>query len=96
MTYRIRPGIVRLKICDVDLLVATRAVWEQCPRVRPIPRLWSACWAIMEQEGRTDRDVVRTFMTLLRKPEEEIRATFDPIFQTLCAEGYLVPAEDES
>ena len=94
MVYKTRPGIVLLKICDVDVLAATRQTWEHCPAIRPIPRMWAGCWAVM-QKGRTSEDVIDTFVRLFRRPEEEIRKRFDKIFTTLYEAGYLIPAEEE-
>lgn len=93
MAYRIRPGIVRVRICDTDLLVAKRTIWEECPRVRVIPRLWAACWAVMEND-RTDEDVVIAFAGLLRKPEDEVRERFEKIFRTLYNENYLIEVQE--
>lgn len=72
MAYKIRPGIVRVHICESDLLIATRPLWEICPRIRRIPRLWAACWAIMELDPavKTDADVISTFSTLFSLPEK--------------------------
>ena len=95
MTYRIRPGIVLINICGQNLLAATRPVWEQCPRVRKIPRLWAACWKIME-DGKTDQDVIEAFAGLLQKKPEEIRSRFESIFQTLEKEGYLICEDIDS
>ena len=94
MIYKVRPGIVCLRICDVDLLVATRAVWEQCPAVRPLPKSWAACWAVMEK-GRTSEEAVAAFSRLFHKPEEEMQAKLDKAFDALYREGYLIEAEDE-
>ena len=93
MIYKIRPGIVRLRICDVDLLAATRQVWEQCPAVRPLPRIWAACWALMEN-GSTSEEAVDTFVRLFRQSEEEVHAKLGNVFETLYSEGYLIEAED--
>ncbi len=90
MIYKIRPGIVRLKICDVDILAATREVWENCPTIRPLPRLWACCWAIMEK-GSTSADVIRTFAKLFGQSEDEARQRLDKIFSELYKQGYLIP-----
>lgn len=101
MAYKIRPGIVRVHICESDLLIATRPLWEICPRIRRIPRLWAACWAIMELDPavKTDADVISTFSTLFSLPEKnnhgkDIQKKLEHIFQTLAEEGYLI--HDES
>ena len=95
MAYKIRPGIVRVRICGKDLLVAKRSVWEECPRVRIIPKLWAACWAVMEND-RTDQDVVAAFAGLLNKSEDEVRERFDKIFRTLYDENYLIKTEERT
>ena len=95
MAYKIRPSIVRVRICGKDLLVAKRSVWEECPRVRIIPKLWAACWAVMEND-RTDQDVVAAFAGLLNKSEDEVRERFDKIFRTLYDENYLIKTEERT
>ena len=94
MVYKTRPGVVLLRICDVDLLAATRAVWEQCPAVRPLPRLWAGCWGMMEK-GRTSEEVTEFFVRVFRLPEEEIREKLKEAFEKLYKEGYLIAAEEE-
>jgi|GEM_PF-2390068 len=95
MAYKIRPGFVLLNICDAHLLVATRPLWSEFPRVRPLPRLWAACWTLMEK-GRTDREVVASFAKLFRKPEDEVDRRFEEMFSTLAQEGYLISSEDDA
>jgi len=93
MSYKTNPGIVLINICDTNLLVATRAEWEHCPVIRPIPKLWAACWKIMEN-GKTDSDVVQAFASLLRKPESDVRTRLNKIFETLSSEGLLIESEE--
>ncbi len=90
--YYVRPGIVKVSVCGANLLVATRAVWVECPRIRPIPKLWAVCWGIMAQ-GKSDREAVKVFSDLLNRPEEEIRRKLDKCFSTLAEEGYLLPSD---
>ena len=94
MSYQTHPGIVLINICDTNLLVATRAHWEQFPVVRPIPKLWAACWKILES-GKTEQDVIHAFASLLRKSENEVSARLKKIFETLAAEGLLIESEEK-
>ena len=94
MTYKARPGIVLVNVCDAHLLVATRSLWSEFPRVRPISRLWAACWTLMEKDN-TDQDAVLVFRRLFSMSEEDVRKRFAKMFSTLAEEGYLIPAEDE-
>lgn len=94
MSYRIRPGIALINICGTHLLAAERAVWEECPRVRQIPRLWAACWTIMEK-GKTDQDVVEAFTDLVSGSEEDIRVRLGKVFTQMYEEGYLLKTEND-
>ena len=96
--YKVRPGIVHIKVCDADLLVVTRKIWEGFPgrHVRTVPRLWAACWAVMEKDGKTDQDAVNAFTSLLRRPEEQIRKRLEKCFTTLAEEGYMIYTEEEA
>ncbi len=89
MSYKIRPGIVRVQICGSDFLVATRPLQEELPGVKKIPKLWAACWAVMEKD-RTDKEVVEAFAGLLGKTAEQVRSKLDPVFSKLEEQGYLL------
>ena len=93
MEYRIRPGIVLLRICDVDMLVAKREVWEECPHIRPLPKLWGLCWFMMEK-GRTSNEVVGAFVRMFGHTENEEKERLRKIFEKLYEEGYLIPVEE--
>lgn len=94
MIYKTRPGIVLIRICDVDVLAATRAVWGQCTSVRPLPRLWAGCWALMEK-GRTSEEIISVFARLFQQPEDVTREKLEKIFRKLYEEGYLIEAVTE-
>lgn len=89
MTYRTRKGIVLLHVCGSDLLAATREAWEECPRIRPVPKIWAVVWKLMEQ-GKTSQEIVETFQSMLNRPETEVRERFDRIFEAMSEEGYLI------
>ena len=82
-----------IRICDVDILTATRKTWEVCPAVRPLPRMWAACWHLMEK-GRSSEEVIQTFVSLFHQPEEKVRLKLDKIFLKLFEEGYLISSEE--
>ena len=92
MVYRTRPGIVLLNICDSHVLAATRAAWDDCPHLRPIPTLWSICWALMEQ-GKTSEEALRFQIEFFHLPEDKLRAKLAPMFEILSREGFLIPEE---
>lgn len=90
MNYRTRKGIVLLHVCGSDLLAATREAWAECPRIRPVPRIWAVVWKLLEQ-GKTSQEVVEAFQSMLSRPEAEVRERFDRIFKAMSEEGYLIP-----
>ncbi len=94
MAYKIRPGAVMLKICDSFILTATHDIWEDCRHVRPIPKMWAACWKIMEK-GMSDEEAIEAFATLYGQPKEQIRGRYDEIFRTLFEDGFLIKDEEK-
>ena len=95
MLYKIRPGVVMVRICDVDILTATREVWNQCPAVRPLPRMWAFVLFLMEQ-GRNSEEALAGLAKVLKKPREELERQYESVFAKLYEEGFLVPAEEET
>ena len=89
MTYRTREGIVLLHVCETDLMVATRQIWEECPAVQPVPRIWAVIWKLMEQ-GKTEQEIIDSFCGILTRPEKEVRNRFMQIFEKMAEEGYLI------
>lgn len=95
MDYKRKPGITMIQVCGQHMLVASRSVWGEVSRIRPISRVWAVCWQLMDGD-KTSKDVVRVFADLFKKPEGEICERFDKIFTSLFEEGYLIPAEENS
>lgn len=94
MVYKTRQGITLLNICGTNLLIATRPLWQTCPRVRPLPKFWAACWSIMSN-GRNSEEAIMFFSDFLHRTPEELKDKCVPIFETLSKEGFLIPVEDE-
>ncbi len=95
MNYKLRPGVVMVRICDVNILAATREIWDQCPQIRPLPFKWYLGCSMMAL-GRSSEVSLRTISKVLGKAMEELHQQYDPIFAKLCEEGFLVPAEEET
>ena len=95
MNYKIRPGIVCLKVCGADLLVAARPAWEACPHVQPIPPFWASCWAMLEK-GYTSEELIAAYAQLLKRSDEEVRPRLERVFQTLNDKGFLIAEESAS
>jgi len=93
MMYKFRPGIVLLQVCNVDLLVAKRELWESFPRIRPISKKCVLICKIMEKGINSDQAIIG-FSRILNITIEESHKKFDPIIKRLAEEGYLIPFEE--
>ena len=92
MAYKARKGIVLLKICGVDVLASTREAWDECPSIRPIPRLWAGGWTLL-QKGRTTDDVLKVFSDLFKDKAFIFSQKLEQAFEQLYKEGFLIPTE---
>ena len=93
MRYRIRPGIVKAKICGSQYLIPTRKASEECPQILRLSLLTIASWELIE--NHREQDIYRVYEILTKKPEDEVRKTVDQMLSDLCAKGFLIEAEDE-
>ena len=93
MRYKIRPGIVRTKICDVWLLIPTREASEDCPHIMKLTLLSSIVWETIEK-GKPMEDAVRAFRILLKKPDDMIHVKIQRIIDKFCEDGFLICEED--
>ena len=95
MVYKARPGVVRVRICDTDILTAKREVWDQCPTVFPLPRLWAYAWFLIERRGSSE-EALESMSVVMKKSVDELREQFAPCFEKLSQMGFLIPAEEET
>ena len=97
MAYKARPGIVLTNICDVPLLIPTRAASESCPHVMRLNLLSTIVWKTFEQDMPME-NAVRAFQIFLKTSDEEVKARIQKITDDLYEKGFLieVPYEDEA
>ena len=93
MRYITRPGIVSLRICDTDLLVSSRASWEEVPRVRAVERHIAAIITLMEK-GESFEEALSLFFRFINKPEHVIRERFEKSIGSLLKDGFLICVEE--
>lgn len=94
MAYKIRPGVVLIQVCNAEILVASRAIWKECPHIMPIPKQWAIGWRFMEI-GKTDREFVSTLAEMTNNSSDTVRERFSKMFETLSAQGFLLEVPDE-
>lgn len=94
MKYQPRPGVVLTKICDLNVLIPSRAAYGDCRTIKRLPALWAITW---EQLGREDAEerIMTVHRILTRKPDEEIRANLDAFLRDLASKGFLIEQNEK-
>ena len=87
--YKPRPGIVAAQICGTFVLIPTRAVYDDCKTIRPIPAPWVMLWLMLERGESVDR-ICAYYQKMSNKSEAELRGKIETILTTLCEKGYLI------
>lgn len=89
MNYKIRHGIIRTKICGVQMLVPTREASEKCPNVMQLSLISSIVWETIEKNMPMEK-AHQACKILLRKSDEEVDARIKTIIDHFCEKGFLV------
>ena len=94
MDYKVREGVVSIRICDTDILTAKREIWDSCPVVRPLPRPWAFAFCLIERQGSSEL-ALQGLSKVFGKSLDEVRKQYEPVFEKLCEDGFLVPVEEK-
>lgn len=94
MDYKVREGVVSIRICDTDILTAKREIWDSCPVVRPLPRHWAFAFCLIERQGSSEL-ALQGLSKVFGKSLDEVRKQYEPVFEKLCEDGFLVPVEEK-
>lgn len=92
MKYQPRPGVVLTKLCDMNVLIPSRAAYGACRTIKRLPALWAITWEQLEREDAEER-ILAIHRILTRKPDEEIRKTVDEFLQDLADKGFLIESD---
>lgn len=95
MRYKLRPGVVALKICGVYLLVPNRAASEFCPGVQKVSLLLYAALELLER-GDPMEKIYKMYEILTKQTPDAVKARVDGLLSDLCSKGFLVPVGDAS
>ena len=87
--YKPRAGVVAAQICGTFVLIPTRAVYDVCKTIQPIPAPWVMLWMMLERGESTDR-ICAYYQRISRSPEAELRGKIETVLASLCEKGYLV------
>ena len=95
MQYRQRPGIVNTKICDLYVLIPTRAAFSKCHTIQPLPMLWAITWDLLEKEDALNK-ILTVHKILTKKSEEDILQNYESFCKDLLSKGFLIEIDDDN
>ena len=88
-SYKIHDGIVLSKICGRYFLLATRAVWNECPRMQELNDYGAFCWKHLEshdsEEGLLDA-ITREYQVDTQTAKEAL----DYFMEQLMNQNYIM------
>ena len=96
MKYKPRPGVVKTKICDENVLIPMREASDVCTRMLPLPKLWAATWDAIATDYPLEKSI-KIHMMLTRRSEQEVKDAIERFCKSLTKQGFLieVPEEEE-
>lgn len=94
MNYKPRPGIVKVKLCGMNVLVPSREASAYCTSLYPLSTLWNATWEAFGR-GTTIEKVVPVHALLTKKSPEECREKLEQFCRTMVEKGFFLEVSDE-
>ena len=95
MNYKPRPGIVKVKICGMNVLVPTREAAAYCTTLQVLPTLWSATWEAFGR-GTTIDKAVPVFEMLTKRPPEQCRERLERFCRVMVERGFFLEVPEEA
>lgn len=94
MNYKPRPGIVKTKLCGMNVLIPLREASACCASIQKLPMLWSATWDAFCRGSSIERSIP-VHMLLTKKSEEECRRDLEQFCQTMVERGFFIEVPDD-
>lgn len=95
MKYKLLEGVVYTRICDQNILVASRSAWEKCPYVKRLSALRGAFWQGLSM-GLSEDEIVSELHLKTNIRKEIIESRLTDFIKIMMEEGYLTAEEDYS
>lgn len=91
MHFILHKGIVLTKVSDVNLLVATRDAWEDCPYVKLITPTEAIFWSYIEKDADQ-----KEILTEIEQSEEKdlLMKLYNSFIKRMKESGYIIGEED--
>jgi|GEM_PF-5979965 len=94
MHYVLRPGIVRVSVCGVYLLIPNREASLSCPYVQRISIMAAAAIENIEK-GLPVEKTYEMYRILSKQPENVVREKIDAMLHAFYEKGFLIRVEDK-
>ena len=94
MNYKPRHGIVKVKLCGMNVLVPTREASAYCTTIQMLPTLWNATWEAFGR-GTTIEKSVNVHVMLTKRTPEECRQRIEAFCKSMVEKGFFVEVLDE-
>ena len=94
MKYKAREGVVLTKLCGMNVLIPTRAAFDSCHTIQPLPLLWAATWDCLAK-GKPTEEIIQVHQILTKKSREEIVSKLEQFYEDLANKGFAIRCEDE-
>ena len=93
--YKIRPGIVHTTICNSELLIPSRSVYDACRTIKRLSLFEYAIWDAFEK-NKPFSDIVKIFMLITKKDEDTVTQLIDKYLASLYEKGFLIEVGEEN
>ncbi len=88
MTYRITKGVVKVTVCDENLLVATGDARKTLPYLKHLNAAGAYIWNYLEKSAQPE-DIVRHIVADYAISETDARDSLQTFLRALVDAGYL-------
>lgn len=94
MNYKQRPGIVKVKLCGMNVLIPTRQASAFCTTLQALPTLWSATWEAFGR-GATVDSAASIHALLTKKSPEACREKLERFCRSMVEKGFMIEVPEE-
>ncbi len=94
MYYKPRPGIVKTKLCGMNVLIPQREASAYCTTIQQLPMLWAATWDAF-CKGASIESSIPVHVAFTKKSPEECRVKLEQFCRTMVERGFMVEVPEE-
>ena len=95
MNYRPRPGIVKTKLCGMQVLIPQREASAFCDSIKRLPLIWSVAWEAFSN-GVSVENFLPIYQAFMKKSPEESRQNVELFCKSMVEHGFLIEVPEDS